>query len=315
MSLSVRSGVPHLMPNTPHSCKLSEALRVATIDPTTIARSRKADPLGVRYPDQNGAWKTAAEREREERESEGIVIDHTEYTRAQLQGEIEELEVEIANWNRKKGVEFQERKKLLTAFKKALKKKLDGEEDGPLGKLKQGIRKDRKKLERARNKAFRQQRRDFGKGRTAPDGSKEKSDWWLKEQNRLRVKYNMPLLTENDLEVGGKKKDRGEDSSDSSEDEDEYEAEQAAKGGGAGPSGATPPEAGGADDAPVAVLDDEDSDFDFDDDDGLLGAADEEEQAVPGAVEGDVVLATEERVELEPGAAEMLEAMDSTDDE
>lgn len=289
MSLSVRVGAPHVLSELPKTCRLSEALQIATLKPAMMAHMRKGQDTGVKQPE----------------------VDHTEYTRAQLEGEIEELETEIANWNRKKGEAYQEKKKLLAAYKKALKKKEKDAAEGLLGKIKAGVRKDMGKKARNKNKALREQRRDWKLNRTTAGGAKDNTDRWLIEQNRLREKYGYPALAENDLELEGRE-DRGELSSDDSDDEEDRFQEQRKAAGEAGPSGTSPPD-GGQQLDPVAVMDDDE--FDFDDD--VFGPGGEE-QAIPAqaSVEGDVFLAGSEEIDTDDAeaAAALAAALESDSD-
>ena len=129
-------------------------------------------------------------------------------------------------------------------------------------------------------------------------GEKVKDDLWLAEQNRLRAKYQIPLLEKNDLEVEGKE-DRGELSSDdSSDEEDEFQAQREAYT--TGPSPQVPD--------PVAVLEDEDGedvvlgDFALD---LLLGEEDDENAAQAAHIPGDVPVqvALEEQQEVDDDSA------------
>lgn len=298
MSLSVRVGAPHVLSELPKTCHLSEALQIATLKPNMMAHMRKGEDTGVKQPE----------------------IDHTDYTREELEGEIEELEDEIANWNRKKGEAYEEKKRKLRAYKKALKKKEKDAAVGPIGKLKAGVRKEAGKKNRKNNKALRQQRRDWKLNQQNARGGKDNTDRWLIEQNRLREKYGYPPLDENDLELKGGE-DRGELSSDDSDDEEDLFQEQQRAAGmdQAGPSGTSPPE-GGQQLDPVAVMED-DEEFNFDDD--VFGPGGED-QAIPAqaSVEGDALfLAGSEEIDVDDDDSEAAAAVladlasDSDDDD
>jgi len=355
MSLSVRVGAPHVLSELPKTCHLSEALQIATLKPNMMAHMRKGEDTSVKYTEIDPTDYTRKELEGEIKELETEItnwkrkkgdvfeakkrrlraykralenkknyekdgVDHTEYTRKKLDEEIEELETEIANWNRKKGEVFEEKKRKLRAYKKALKKKEQNAAVGPLGKIMAGVRKDAGRKSRINNKALRQQRRDWKLNRSTAAGAKDNTDRWLIEQNRLREKYGYPPLVENDLELKGRE-DRGELSSDDSDDEEDLFQEQQRADGmdQAGPSGTSPPE-GGQQLDPVAVMED-DEEFDFDDD--VLGPGGED-QAIPAqaSLEGDVLfLAGSEEIDVDDDDSEAAAAVladlasDSDDDD
>jgi len=243
-------------------------------------------------------------------------------SRVRLLRYIDRIEIQLANWNRRGGKVLEAKKKKLNNAKAVLKAKDQAIKEGPLAKIKKKVQQQTGQKGRAKRQGVREQRKDYDDIVFASTGER---DGWLKEQNRLRAQFGMPLLDRDDLKVVRAPGDAEELTPE--EEEDRYQQQQAA--GGAGPSGTTPPEddedefgPAGEEQAiptttvavvlstPVGVAnphmaweEQRDSDDDSDDEE----EDEEEDAAEPAFVQGDQEIYVENGEEVNPDAALILQ--------